>query len=140
MFATPEMIELRLLDQIVDLAVGQTLEKRFAAQNNAGFLVALWCWLRPPFQLQCANGIWNIDPLPFEFVPNIRAHRVVGLIEPGVIAHVVFDLVSDGVIAELNEENFHRRARSEEHTSELQSLRHLVCRLLLEKKNKKEPD
>src|SRR5258705_8635694 len=30
----------------------------------------------------------------------------------------------------------HRRRRSEEHTSELQSLRHLVCRLLLEKKKK----
>src|SRR5205814_2520562 len=29
-----------------------------------------------------------------------------------------------------------RAQRSEEHTSELQSLRHLVCRLLLEKKNK----
>src|SRR5436853_3534791 len=29
-----------------------------------------------------------------------------------------------------------RRERSEEHTSELQSLRHLVCRLLLEKKKK----
>src|SRR2546425_7989631 len=28
-----------------------------------------------------------------------------------------------------------RRARSEEHTSELQSLAYLVCRLLLEKKN-----
>src|SRR5262245_63097519 len=28
------------------------------------------------------------------------------------------------------------RLRSEEHTSELQSLRHLVCRLLLEKKKK----
>src|SRR5262245_62282175 len=28
----------------------------------------------------------------------------------------------------------HRATRSEEHTSELQSLRHLVCRLLLEKK------
>src|SRR5205814_8033642 len=27
-------------------------------------------------------------------------------------------------------------ARSEEHTSELQSLRHLVCRLLLDKKNR----
>src|SRR5437899_3943226 len=27
------------------------------------------------------------------------------------------------------------RLRSEEHTSELQSLRHIVCRLLLEKKN-----
>src|SRR5262245_63004241 len=30
----------------------------------------------------------------------------------------------------------HWRCRSEEHTSELQSLRHLVCRLLLEKKKK----
>src|SRR5438045_6107294 len=29
------------------------------------------------------------------------------------------------------------KPRSEEHTSELQSLRHIVCRLLLEKKNKK---
>src|SRR5258705_2598935 len=32
------------------------------------------------------------------------------------------------------------RGRSEEHTSELQSLRHLVCRLLLEKKKKKSTD
>src|SRR2546422_2119349 len=31
-----------------------------------------------------------------------------------------------------------RDARSEEHTSELQSRLHLVCRLLLEKKKKKE--
>src|ERR1039458_10676633 len=30
------------------------------------------------------------------------------------------------------------RKRSEEHTSELQSLRHLVCRLLLEKKKNEE--
>src|SRR3712207_7441266 len=30
-----------------------------------------------------------------------------------------------------------RRVRSEEHTSELQSRQYLVCRLLLEKKNKK---
>src|SRR5437016_13045374 len=31
----------------------------------------------------------------------------------------------------------YRRTRSEEHTSELQSLTNLVCRLLLEKKKKK---
>src|SRR5690625_6382490 len=31
------------------------------------------------------------------------------------------------------------RVRSEEHTSELQSRGHLVCRLLLEKKKKREP-
>src|SRR5205814_9819201 len=34
----------------------------------------------------------------------------------------------------------HARSRSEEHTSELQSLRHLVCRLLLEKKNSSSHD
>src|SRR5262245_62599437 len=33
--------------------------------------------------------------------------------------------------------DFAGAVRSEEHTSELQSLRHLVCRLLLEKKNLK---
>src|SRR2546422_7867744 len=32
------------------------------------------------------------------------------------------------------------RRRSEEHTSELQSRLHLVCRLLLEKKKKKTPE
>src|SRR5689334_24666585 len=32
--------------------------------------------------------------------------------------------------------HLHRRQRSEEHTSELQSQFHLVCRLLLEKKKK----
>src|SRR3712207_8876588 len=31
------------------------------------------------------------------------------------------------------------RCRSEEHTSELQSRQYLVCRLLLEKKNEREP-
>src|SRR5690349_22477364 len=35
-------------------------------------------------------------------------------------------------------ERLRRRFRSEEHTSELQSRRDLVCRLLLEKKKKKE--
>src|SRR5262245_64964064 len=34
-------------------------------------------------------------------------------------------------------ERFEPDVRSEEHTSELQSLRHLVCRLLLEKKKQK---
>src|SRR5205814_9751736 len=37
----------------------------------------------------------------------------------------------------LGRDSCKRCTRSEEHTSELQSLRHLVCRLLLEKKKKK---
>src|SRR2546427_5579348 len=36
-------------------------------------------------------------------------------------------------------ERFAREARSEEHTSELQSQSNLVCRLLLEKKKKERP-
>src|SRR5262245_62794000 len=45
------------------------------------------------------------------------------------------DLVLHGPPVEI--QSTRRLLRSEEHTSELQSLRHLVCRLLLEKKNKK---
>src|SRR5205814_3953201 len=43
-----------------------------------------------------------------------------------------------GVKAAVDPQRWGARAgtRSEEHTSELQSLRHLVCRLLLEKKKK----
>src|SRR5437899_8815979 len=44
----------------------------------------------------------------------------------GVVAVLVLDGTGDGDLGR----------RSEEHTSELQSLRHLVCRLLLEKKKK----
>src|SRR5262245_64428082 len=45
------------------------------------------------------------------------------------------------IAVRISENDLTRRAengcrRSEEHTSELQSLRHLVCRLLLEKKKK----
>src|SRR3712207_7834487 len=41
--------------------------------------------------------------------------------------------------AELDEQAAEVAARSEEHTSELQSRQYLVCRLLLEKKKKQEP-
>src|SRR5438045_7489012 len=49
-------------------------------------------------------------------------------------AHVVRvrAVVEQQVVAKI----FLATARSEEHTSELQSLRHLVCRLLLEKKKR----
>src|SRR5258706_9568738 len=46
----------------------------------------------------------------------------------------------DAAVYRLNDEQAIKRytaARSEEHTSELQSLTNLVCRLLLEKKKKK---
>src|SRR2546422_7041583 len=43
-----------------------------------------------------------------------------------------------GEPAEPSEQPARARCRSEEHTSELQSRLHLVCRLLLEKKKRKE--
>src|SRR5205814_6762053 len=47
------------------------------------------------------------------------------------LEHFVVDCRGEAAEHDVDED------RSEEHTSELQSLRHLVCRLLLEKKKKK---
>src|SRR5690625_5817753 len=56
------------------------------------------------------------------------------------LGHPAFMMVGGYVAAILtfpaNRKGFMLPARSEEHTSELQSRGHLVCRLLLEKKNK----
>src|SRR2546423_11472605 len=51
--------------------------------------------------------------------------------------HASFDFVRGSFSSQRCERRYgRRRGRSEEHTSELQSLAYLVCRLLLEKKNK----
>src|SRR2546425_4562457 len=47
-------------------------------------------------------------------------------------------LPADGTRWHPSVELLHRLRRSEEHTSELQSLAYLVCRLLLEKKKKED--
>src|SRR5437899_8250718 len=61
---------------------------------------------------------------------------------PGVTVYGPKDLESRVGVVSFNIEGIHPHdvdveRRSEEHTSELQSLRHLVCRLLLEKKKNK---
>src|SRR5207253_8523929 len=85
--------------------------------------------------------------------PTRRSSDLVGsfLLLPsidGVVGHIGIDrdqarlegeaVISNAVDGELvfaEIENFRDVSRSEEHTSELQSRGHLVCRLLLEKKN-----
>src|ERR1039458_10755228 len=47
------------------------------------------------------------------------------------------DHTANGLVARVPDGDAAPDGRSEEHTSELQSLRHLVCRLLLEKKKKR---
>src|SRR5690625_5594083 len=84
-----------------------------------------------------------------EFLRAIGAgDRVVGVDRASLDRLPYLDLAEDRIIAEgLDQLNYEaiaglepdvvilpRNARSEEHTSELQSRGHLVCRLLLEKK------
>src|SRR3712207_9338548 len=62
---------------------------------------------------------------------SVAAVAVVG--DPGRVGGLEEDLRGAGVVAD-DEHDLVLRARSEEHTSELQSRQYLVCRLLLEKK------
>src|SRR5205814_3239193 len=81
-----------------------------------------------PWNFPIAIPAWKIAPAlaygncvvfkPADLVP-VCAHALSEIIARSGLPAGVFNLVM---------------GRSEEHTSELQSLRHLVCRLLLEKK------
>src|SRR5262245_55177360 len=55
-----------------------------------------------------------------------------------VITTLLLNFVADALVSWMVQGPLQETKRSEEHTSELQSLRHLVCRLLLEKKKKKQ--
>src|SRR5262245_63092477 len=63
--------------------------------------------------------------------------RLGGTTKSRVRAVVLHRVARHAGVAPLGIDVRTRSQRSEEHTSELQSLRHLVCRLLLEKKKKK---
>src|SRR5687768_17915742 len=59
------------------------------------------------------------------------------IISPNDFIVPLFVVEGSNVREEIQSMQNYFRLRSEEHTSELQSRLHLVCRLLLEKKNKK---
>src|SRR5437899_8905587 len=71
-------------------------------------------------------GSRDVERAEVDLLDRMGVHRVADL--EGVHARIeAMSKSIDGVYIH----------RSEEHTSELQSLRHLVCRLLLEKKKKR---
>src|SRR5690625_5820621 len=82
--------------------------------------------LAHPFMIH--NGIGKNFPIPLNLTRILRmgGKKLLNrpLVTPTCFAHKRSSLPD-------------RKRRSEEHTSELQSRGHLVCRLLLEKKNKK---
>src|SRR2546425_4982922 len=69
-----------------------------------------------------------LSPARYEWVQHVPIAQAMGATPPQVAALERGDIAAD-VFDSLE------RVRSEEHTSELQSLAYLVCRLLLEKKN-----
>src|ERR1035441_2996930 len=81
----------------------------------------------------CANTGWSVETNPLAIILNSRSRRLKASTRrrtPDVdfgIRNSFHYTTSDMGLGK-------RLPRSEEHTSELQSLRHLVCRLLLEKK------
>src|ERR1035438_10666322 len=76
------------------------------------------------------------------FLQALFAHRLFDYIhlagedcrQPVLEVLYAAEVVEAGLGEALAQAHSHIDIRSEEHTSELQSLRHLVCRLLLEKK------
>src|SRR5258708_31909388 len=73
----------------------------------------------------------------FPYTTLFRSQALAGVIEPRVeeIFSLVQQVVRDSGYEEVLSSGIVLTGRSEEHTSELQSPDHLVCRLLLEKKN-----
>src|SRR2546425_10141540 len=74
------------------------------------------------------------DALPISCVPTHSAQEEktrLTFLEP-------LERVDQASLHQKENQRTPRRDRSEEHTSELQSLAYLVCRLLLEKKKKKQ--
>src|SRR5690554_7254729 len=86
---------------------------------------------------QFSPEVFSVYPNPVKDVLNINSKVAVNKV-------VVYDILGKTVLQE-NPETISPTidmsnlpsGRSEEHTSELQSRPHLVCRLLLEKKKKK---
>src|SRR5262245_46039216 len=89
----------------------------------------------PPADIELLRHLWTpeLDP-PFWRLTRIGV--VSAWLGHAPFAHWIVRAARPRVLVELGTHNgvSYSAFRSEEHTSELQSLRHLVCRLLLEKK------
>src|SRR5207253_9958248 len=72
----------------------------------------------------CFNGLPNVDRI-HQIIPSCIVRQIVNKLPSGFLIAAFVHVVC-----------LPAPTRSEEHTSELQSRGHLVCRLLLEKKNR----
>src|SRR5437899_5309769 len=75
--------------------------------------------------------------VPARSCPRARGYSILDDLVCRGFTRVPVGAIRQNLIGTLSRRSNRRHLRSEEHTSELQSLRHLVCRLLLEKKKHK---
>src|SRR5690554_7283078 len=93
-------------------------------------------------QSRC-NGVTSINKIGIKMAYGLFKPKAIWLTWPNIPGHKDKEgennLIKESrkIIPPPLEMLDERRGRSEEHTSELQSRPHLVCRLLLEKKKKK---
>src|SRR2546425_7759124 len=92
-------------------------QRRRGANHGRERQRAILAWAPHPERRMWRLAVVVIDPFP-----ELREHRL-SVAEIGVAEIIALKRPHEGL-------------RSEEHTSELQSLAYLVCRLLLEKKKK----
>src|SRR3989442_12651942 len=94
-------------------------------QCNASYTLCVWC----PLQTHIIFFFLMIRRPPrstlFPYTTLFRSENGLAEVDGDILRSSIVLQCSDPVLV----------ARSEEHTSELQSRPHLVCRLLLEKKN-----
>src|SRR5437899_5007247 len=90
-----------------------------------------------PYTTLFRSDYTTLDDELIRAAAGLRPELMLKLSRPGFKV-VLYDTLEDFYLAEALEyvNAWRQSTRSEEHTSELQSLRHLVCRLLLEKKKK----
>src|SRR5205814_7582210 len=126
----------KLIDLVIDHYEEQGEKLDELAEQNRGLNVPTLRDIERSFTLQVVDRLWmdHIDALD---VMRASIHfRSIGQRDPLVEfkneAFHMFDNLKMSIQHYIVDELL----RSEEHTSELQSLRHLVCRLLLEKKKK----
>src|SRR5690625_5307724 len=84
---------------------------------------------------------WGVETFYDEFKNKLKVEHFSGYSNQSILqdfkATLFVSNVQTLIVSELEDE-LKENNRSEEHTSELQSRGHLVCRLLLEKKKKKD--
>src|SRR5687768_14388128 len=118
------IVQARFDDDVFVIVLTGAGEKFFCAGANIGMLNSVTPQFKYYFCLHANETLNRLEQTPKLVIAALNGHTVGGGLEIAMAA--------DLRIAKQD-------SRSEEHTSELQSRLHLVCRLLLEKKNTQRP-